>query len=256
MRRSIPAFLVVVLSVGACAIETSSTTSSDAPLPTIGLGSDIGEADPVGGGEDVQVVGTNEIDTVIMVGDSITVASTPQLETMFEQLGFDSVAIESKQGKRIALSFGSNLSGVEVAEDLIKTMHAAGETSGEGRAENPFDHSNELWVVALGTNDIGQYSGPGEIASAVDEMLQVVPDESPLVWVDTFFRDRPDDTVELNVIIRDLVSQRDLSVIASWSAVADDDGNLRTDGVHPREQGSIVFANVTGNAIADFLQLT
>ena len=164
MRRSIPAFLVVVLSVSACAGETSSTPSSDAPLPTIGLGSDVGEADPIGGGgDDVQVVGTNEIDTVIMVGDSITVASTPQLETMFDQLGFDSVAIESEQGKRIALSFGSNLSGVEVAEDLIKTMHAAGDTSGRGPPpRTSFDHSNELWVVALGTNDIGQYSGPGE----------------------------------------------------------------------------------------------
>ena len=47
-----------------------------------------------------------------------------------------------------------------VAEDLIKTMQAAGDTSAEGTAGDPFDHSNELWVVALGTNDIGQYSGP------------------------------------------------------------------------------------------------
>ena len=87
-------------------------------------------------------------------------------------------------------------------------------------------------------------------------MLQAVPDESPLVWVDTFFRDRPDATAELNVTIRDRVTQRGDSVIASWSAVADDDGNLRSDGVHPREQGSIVFADiVTGNAIIDFLQL-
>jgi len=51
------------------------------------------------------------------------------------------------------------------------------------------------------------------------------------------------------------VSQRDNSVIAPWNAVADDEGNLRSDGVHPREQGSIVFANVVGNAIIDFLQL-
>ena len=86
-------------------------------------------------------------------------------------------------------------------------------------------------------------------------MLQTVPDESPLVWVDTFFRDRPDATAELNDTIRDGVTQRGDSVIASWSAVADDDGNLRSDGVHPREQGSIVFADIVGNAIIDFLQL-
>jgi lysophospholipase L1-like esterase len=256
MRRSITsAFLAVVgLSVCACAGETSSATGGDVPLPTIGLGSDVGEVGQIGSGIDVRAVGTTEIDTVIMVGDSITVASTPQLETMFEQLGFDSVVIESKEGKRTALSFGSNPSGAAVAEDLIKTIHATGDTGAEGAAGDPFDHSNELWVVALGTNDIDQYSDPSERAAAINEMLQTVPDESPLVWVDTFFRDRPDGTAELNDTIRDRVTQRGDSVIASWSAVADDDGNLRNDGVHPREQGSIVFANIVGNAIIDFLQ--
>ena len=254
MRRSITsAFLAVVgLSVCACVGETSSATGGDAPLPTIGLGSDVGEVGQIGGGVDVRAVGTTEIDTVIMVGDSITVASTPQLETMFERLGFDSVVIESKEGKRTALSFGSNPSGAAVAEDLIKTMQAAGDTSAEG---DPFDHSNELWVVALGTNDIDQYSDPSERTAAINEMLQTVPDESSLVWVDTFFRDRPDGTAELNDTIRDRVTQRGDSVIAPWSAVADDDGNLRSDGVHPREQGSIVFADIVGNAIIDFLQL-
>ena len=52
------------------------------------------------------------------------------------------------------------------------------------------DHSDELWVVALGTNDIGQYSSSDEIAAAVNEVIDAVPDESPLVWVDTYFRDQ------------------------------------------------------------------
>jgi lysophospholipase L1-like esterase len=257
MRHSITStFLVVVgLSMSACAGSTSSATGGDAPLPTIGLGSDIGEGGQISGGAEVRAVGTTEIDTVVMVGDSITVASTPQLETMFEQLGFDNVVIESKVGKRTSLSFGSNPSGSQVAENLVNFIHSLGGADTASADDDPFDHSNELWVVALGTNDIDQYSDPAERAAAINEMLQTVPDESPLIWVDTFFRDRPDGTAEINDTIRARVGQRDNSVIAPWSAVADDEGNLRTDGVHPREQGSIVFANVVGNAIIEFLQL-
>ncbi len=257
MRHPItPALLAVVgLSVSACAGSTSSATGGEAPLPTIGLGSDVGEGGQISGGADVRAVGTTEIDTVVMVGDSITVASKPQLETMFEQLGFANVILESKEGKRTSLTFGSNPSGSQVAENIINLIHAIGDSEAQVTADDPFDHSNELWVVALGTNDIDQYSDPAERAAAINEMLQTVPAESPLIWVDTYFRDRPDATAEINDTISDRVGQRDNSVIARWSEVADGEGNLRTDGVHPREQGSIVFANVVGNAIIDFLQL-
>ena len=37
------------------------------------------------------------------------------------------------------------------------------------------DHEGELWVVALGTNDVNQYGSPDELAVAVDEMLDAVP---------------------------------------------------------------------------------
>ena len=256
MRHSITCAVLAAVGLGmsACAGSTSSATSGDAPLPTIGLGSDVGAGGQVSGAAEVRAVGTTEIDTVIMVGDSITVASTTQLETMFEQLGFSNVLIESQVGKRTARGSGSNPSGSEVAENLVDLIHSADiDTSSDD--DDPFDHSNELWVVALGTNDIDQYSDPAERAAAVNEMLQMVPDESALIWVDTYFRDRPDGTSEINNTIRDRVSRRGSSAIATWSAVADDDGNLRTDGVHPREQGSIVFANVVGNSIIEFLQL-
>lgn len=257
MRSSITCAVLaaVGLSLSACAGSTSSATSGDAPLPTIGLGSDVGAGGQVSGVADVRAVGTTEIDTVIMVGDSITVASTAQLETMFEQLGFSNVLIESQVGKRTARSFDSNPSGSEVAENLVDLIHSPEIGDTAITDDDPFDHSNELWVVALGTNDIDQYSNPAERAAAINEMLQMVPDESALIWVDTYFRDRPDGTSEINNTIRDRVSRRGNSAIATWSTVADDDGNLRTDGVHPREQGSIVFANVVGNSIIEFLQL-
>ena len=113
-----------------------------------------------------------------MIGDSITVASTPALQEVYEQLGFDEIIIESKQGKRTALTFGSNPSGVDIASFIVNSP------------DRDDDHSNELWVVALGTNDINQYGDAAERAAAINEMLQTVPEESPLIWVDTYFEDQ------------------------------------------------------------------
>jgi lysophospholipase L1-like esterase len=241
-RRSLSVCLVAVaLTVAGCA-ELTSSASNDAPVPTIGIGS---EADgEVVVSSDARPTSNTVIDTVIMIGDSITVASTPVLQEVYEQLGFDEIIIESKQGKRTALSFGSNPSGVDIASFIVNSP------------DRDDDHSNELWVVALGTNDINQYGDAAERAAAINEMLQTVPAESPLIWVDTYFEDQSEGADAMNGSISDRVLDRGNSAIARWSSVAADDGNLRDDGVHPREQGSAVFANVISATIGDFLQLT
>jgi lysophospholipase L1-like esterase len=240
------------LLMSACAGATSSAINSEQPLPTIGLGSEIGDDGKISGGADALIFASAEIDTLVMVGDSITVASTPALEEIFARLGFDNVVIQAQSSKRTASGGQSNPSGADVAASLVNLIEST--EPGQPNSD-PSDHSNELWVVALGTNDITQYPDPAQRAGAIDEMLNSVPDESIVVWVDTYWRDRSDATAELNDTIADRVRQRGNSVIAEWSAVAADDGNLRDDGVHPREQGSIVFANVVGNTILEFLQL-
>ena len=241
--RSLSVCLVAVaLTVAGCA-ELTSSASNDAPVPTIGIGSEADGEVVVSAdvGPTSNTVIDTVIDTVIMIGDSITVASTPVLQEVYEQLGFDEIIIESKQGKRTALSFGSNPSGVDIASFIANSP------------DRDDDHSNELWVVALGTNDINQYGDAAERAAAINEMLQTVPEESPLIWVDTYFEDQSEGADAINGSISDRVLDRGNSAIARWSSVAADDGNLRDDGVHPREQGSAVFANVISATIVDFL---
>jgi lysophospholipase L1-like esterase len=198
-------------------------------VSTIGIGAEANGEVVVSA--DVPPTTSTVIDTVIMIGDSITVASTPALQEMYEQLGLDEIIIESKQGKRTAQSFGSNPSGVDIAGFIVNSP------------DRNDDHSNELWVVALGTNDINQYSDAAERAAAINEMLKTVPEESPLIWVDTYFEDQSEGADAI-------------SAIARWSSVAADNGNLRNDGVHPRAQGSAVFADVISATIIDFVQLT
>lgn len=261
MHRLTALFLTgAALLMSSCATFTQAESNGEGPLPTIGLGSDINGDGQATGGANVRLVGSTQIDTVVMVGDSITVASEPALVDVFARLGFDNVIIRSQQSKRIANGSRSNPSGAEVASDLVAAIESGDSLLPDDAPliapdDDPQDHSNELWVVALGTNDIAQYSDPAERAAAINEMLNSVPAESMLVWVDTYWRDRPEGTDEFNATIVDRVGQRGNSIIAEWSVVADADGNLRDDGVHPREEGSTAFANAIAAAIVEFLQL-
>jgi lysophospholipase L1-like esterase len=180
------------------------------------------------------------IDSVVMIGDSITRGSIDALRREFGSLGFANVAIEAENGKRMVVSSGDNVGGSKVAEFLAA---AGGDTA----------HTNEVWVVALGTNDIGQYAGADEIAAAVNEVIAAVPDDAALVWVDTYFRDRPEQTQLVNSIVRERVGRRGDSVVAPWTAFATQQGVLSGDGVHPTTDGADVFAFVVADTVREFL---
>lgn len=234
-RTPIVAALVAILAVvGLSACDASSTSDTRFDLGAgLGIDADPGELGAAG----LLAAGADQIDSVVMIGDSITKGSRDELEERFDLLGIDNVLIEAENNKRMAVSLADNPSGSTVAEFL------AGDE----------DRSNSLWVVALGTNDVGQYAGPDEIAAAVNEILARVPDESPLVWVDTYFRDRPEQEDILNSIVRDRVASRGDAVIAPWTSFATTDGILYDDGVHPNPDGAKVFAFVVTDTVRAFL---
>lgn len=218
----------------------------EAPLPTIELQEplDIGtlvvppiEA-PVVGVE--ATVDEEQVDTIVMIGDSITVASTAALEARFAELGFAEPVIVAQVSKRIAQQVRDNPSGAALAAFLT-----ADDEIGER-------HADELWIVALGTNDIGQ-SDPEALAAAVDAVLAEVPADAPLVWVDTYYRDRPEGESRVNRVIGERISARGNAVVAPWSFFAGSEGVLRSDGIHPSEAGTEVFAAVVAETVARFL---
>ncbi len=236
-NATVGVLLLTGLAAAGCAASSSSASSGDAPVPTIGLGSDLRDAATIPSG--LVAEGAGDVDSIVMIGDSITVASTPALEKRFEDLGFDDVVIQAMTGKRMARTFGDNPSGVDVARFLARA------DDGDARGE--------LWVVALGTNDINQYAGADEIAAAINEVLGEVPDDVPLVWVDTYYRAQSDGAQLINAIVRDRLSRRGDAVMAPWNAFASGDGMLRSDGIHPTKAGAEVFADIVGNTVESFL---
>lgn len=227
----------VLAAVGAIALAgcEGSAGVTQVPPPAIDVSGDPGA---MSGAADDMADGAADIDTVVMIGDSITRGATPDLDERYELLGLDHL-IEAQNGKRMAVSGPDNPSGASIVEFLA--------ANGDG------DHADEVWVIALGTNDIGQYAGPEDAAAAVNEILASVPDDAALVWVDTYFGDRATDAAALNSIIRDRVERRGDSAIAPWTAFAEDEGVLTGDGVHPTTDGADVFAFVVTDTVRAFL---
>jgi lysophospholipase L1-like esterase len=224
----VAAAVLVPWVVAGC--DQAGEATGGAEPPALG----VGEVPPPVGDAD----GADDIERVVMIGDSLTVGATPALEDRYGLLGLDA-SIEAQTGKRMATSSQGNPSGAKVTEFVA--------ANGDG------DHTDEVWVIALGTNDIGQYAGPDDMAAAVNEVLDAVPDEAALVWVDTYIRGRGDDAEALNTVIRDRVARRGDSVIAPWTEFAEADGVLSGDGVHPTTDGADVFAYVVTDTVRAFL---
>jgi lysophospholipase L1-like esterase len=219
----------------ACDQASEATGGVDLPEPALGVADDPAA---VSGAANGRADRAGDIDTVIMIGDSLTVGATPALEERYGLLELEPT-IEAETGKRMAMSTRGNPSGAEVAAFVA--------ANGDG------DHTDEVWVIALGTNDISQYSGADDMAAAVNEVLDAVPDDVALVWVDTYIRGRDDDAEALNAVIRDRVTRRGDSVIAPWTSFAEADGVLSGDGVHPTSDGADVFAYVVTDTVQAFL---
>jgi lysophospholipase L1-like esterase len=229
------AFALVSVLLAGCGASSDPTVGAQVRPPAIEVDGDPAEISGAAAGSAERAV---DIDSVVMIGDSITRGATPALDERFQLLGLDPL-INAQNSKRMAVSSQGNPSGASIVEFLA--------SSGDG------DHSDEVWVIALGTNDVGQYAGPDEVAAAVNEVIGAVPDDAALVWVDTYFRDRDADATALNGIIRDRVERRGDSVIAPWGAFADGDGVLTADGVHPTDEGADVFAFVVTDTVRAFL---
>jgi hypothetical protein len=175
--------------------------------------------------------------TIAVVGDSITFMSTDPLRRGLTDLGLDVTAIDAQVGRRMTVGTRGQLySGVDVV-----TYIAAGDAP-------------DLWVVALGTNDIGQYPDVAAYEQQVRAVLDAVPAGAPLAWVDTWHRDRLAQCQILNGVLQTVVGERASSVVVDWYSHGDDPGVVADDGVHPTPTGTEVFGLVVTGGVSGLLE--
>jgi hypothetical protein len=222
-RRTLLAIGALVLVAGGCTDDRNVE-----PLARAATGTD-----PSGGDGSLDA----PPETVAMIGDSITFMSTEPLQAALSGTGLDVLAIDAQVGRRITVGEnGRPYPGVEIVEYIANS-------------EPP-----DVWVIALGTNDIGQYPDAGEFAVQVHALLDLIPAAAPLVWIDTWDGGRLEETRLVNDTLRAVVGSRDNAVVVDWASHGDDDGVVTDDAVHPTEDGTVVFGQVVADGVESLLE--
>jgi GDSL-like Lipase/Acylhydrolase family len=214
-----------LLAIGALAVVAFACSEGDdaglEPLSPLGTG-----GDPAGGEE------SGSQPTVAVIGDSITFMSTDPLRADLSGIGLDVRAIDAQIGRRITAGEGGRpYPGTDIVEFIANS--------------DPPD----VWVIALGTNDIGQYADAEEFAVQVQALLDLLPDDAPLAWVDTWAGDRLEETRLVNDTLRAVVGERDNAVVVDWFSHGNDDGVVSDDQVHPTPDGTLVFGQVVADGV-------
>ncbi len=172
--------------------------------------------------------------SVVMVGDSISALSQEALDAVITDMGFETVTINAESSRRIEIGRKNPTNGL----DIVSFINGA---------DPP-----EMWVIALGTNDAGLYATDEEYQGLIDEMLDVIDDDTPLVWVNTYRDDHLDGCVQFNNLLKATLAERGNATVADWyqQCVARASDILTDDGVHPNKNGILVFADLVRSAIA------
>ncbi len=170
------------------------------------------------------------ITSVAMVGDSITEGSVEALTSTLAGAGVDDLVIEGRRSRRIEEGNGKGelpLSGIVTVYNLL------------AEGVQP-----DAWVMALGTNDVGSYSNADEYGALIDKITGMLPDSTPLVWVNTFRKQYLDDTILFNTVLSKRIEARGNGAIADWFTVASapDQIVLRDDSLHPNDTGQLALS--------------
>jgi lysophospholipase L1-like esterase len=170
--------------------------------------------------------------TAAVVGDSLTLSAHDEIALYLDALGIDVIAIDGAENRR--MTNGSDPDpGLEIVERIASVSEP------------------ELWVIALGTNDVGSSVRPDTYADSVEAILDAIPDGAAVVWVDAWIRDRRPDVETANEVLRSSLAARRDTAVADWFVHGDDRGLVTDDGVHLTGDGRYMFAATIASAIVD-----
>ena len=259
-------FLLCAVALGGCSWDGPPAAVSVVPTATAapaGVGTDVASARPdagdgaLGGGLDGDAesagpallgddaTGQRSADgiaagptfpsTVAVVGDSLTLSARDEITAELTGLGLEVLIVDGVESRRMTAGSSSLPSGL----DAIETIR-------EEFADEP-----DLWVIALGTNDVGAQVGDDRFGDDVQATLAAIGTDAPVVWVDLWIRDRRDDVVAANGTIRDAVGERSSPAgVVGWFAHGAGEGVVTGDGVHLTDRGQEIFATAIANQVA------
>ncbi|MEO5901747.1 MAG: GDSL-type esterase/lipase family protein [Ilumatobacteraceae bacterium] len=208
---------------GSAAGQRTEATTPDLELPAVVAPTPAGSSTPIA--------------SVGMIGDSITVRSKPALTSVLASRGISEVVIDAEVRRRIEVGNGKGDAPIN-GETALRKLLADGVKP-------------DVWVFALGTNDVGNVDHDA-YSALIETMLAMPPATTPVVWVDVYRPSNLPQTKVFNSTLRTTAAQRPLTSVVSWYALASDKSKklLSSDNLHPNEAGESAFAALVGGAIA------
>ena len=173
-------------------------------------------------------------ETVAVVGDSLTVSATEEITVALSRVGVRAVVVDGRESRRMATGGPGLPSGVTAIEDVLTA------------------HRPDVWVVALGTNDVASQVAADRFVADLRATLAAVPAAAPVVWVDVWIRDRLEAVVAANALLRgELERRRAPTLVVDWFSTAATDGLVTGDGVHLTQAGQDRFAAAIAGAVVE-----
>lgn len=167
---------------------------------------------------------------VAIVGDSLTVSAEVLIDQALAVAGVGTVTIDAVEGRRINHAVDGKTSGVTAAAAIAEVAEP------------------DLWVVALGTNDVPGF-GAEAYRADVEALLAKIPTGAPVIWIDAWIEGRIDEARAANAELRDVVSGRPGAVVIDWFQFGDDPGVIIGDGIHLTDTGQQRYADQIAAAV-------
>lgn len=171
---------------------------------------------------------------VAVIGDSLSVSAEEEIRSALVSVGFEVVGFNAASGRRMVHPSQSIPSGVSAVGELRATF-----------AEQP-----DMWIVALGTNDVGAQAGRDEMVHDIDTLLAAIGPSTPVLWTNVYIEQLADESWAFDVLVQERSATRSGLAIADWFNPAQIEGSLAPDGIHLTPTGRTRFAGAIASAAA------
>lgn len=205
---------------------SAEVVTSDPKVIALDLLEAVGPVSSLGAAGDLRAT-SGRPSTVAVIGDSLTLSAEDEIEAAFASGSIDIVGFDGRESRRTARALPDLPSGVD-AVTALSALDA--------------ETQPDLWVIALGTNDVGAQQSAANFRSDVEEVLDLIPAGVPVIWLDVWIEARVDGCVTANRVLRQAAAERPGMSVVDWFQYGDDPGMVNDDGIHLAADGQAKFA--------------
>lgn len=171
---------------------------------------------------------------VAVVGDSLTLSAEDEILAALTAEGLEVLTIDGIESRRMTHGDRNLPPGTEAIENIQRLVRPG------------------LWVIALGTNDVASVESLEGFRTQMREVLDLIPPDDPVIWVDLWIRGREEPISRANEMIRaELRRRQGGAAVVDWYSHGTDDGIITGDGVHLTDAGQRLFAASIAAAVDD-----